>query len=260
MDSTQRRMIAVAVAVCAFAVGMAGLLNYFKYRATTERLLEQRLATIGRSIANNIQSSLALGLQFADIGTLPAVMRRASDGDELITGIDVFDTGGLTLYSTAHARLAQPVPAAWRAAIARAGDLGWVAHGDAEPAVGIAVQNHFGLTVGHLALRYSPQVVARASRAVGRELAVAAVGVFAVTASLASLALVAVVRRLDRDVQTLEAALLAADPGRSPAASRRGPFRRMLRRFAATVRTAQTQIAEARSMMRRNPPRDGVST
>ena len=30
MMSTKRRMIAVAVLVCGFAVGMAGLLDYFK--------------------------------------------------------------------------------------------------------------------------------------------------------------------------------------------------------------------------------------
>jgi hypothetical protein len=72
VDSTQRRMIAVAVAVCAFAIGMAGLLNYFKYRATASRIIEQRLTFTGKSIENSIQSSLALGLQFADLTTLPA--------------------------------------------------------------------------------------------------------------------------------------------------------------------------------------------
>ena len=36
-------MSAVAVAVGAFAVGMAGLLNHFKYRATATRIIEQRL-------------------------------------------------------------------------------------------------------------------------------------------------------------------------------------------------------------------------
>ena len=32
-------MIVVAVMVCAFAVGMAGLLNYFKYRSTVHRIV-----------------------------------------------------------------------------------------------------------------------------------------------------------------------------------------------------------------------------
>ena len=50
MISTHRRMIAVALLVCGFAVGMAGLLNYFKYRSTELRLVNERLLVTGRSI------------------------------------------------------------------------------------------------------------------------------------------------------------------------------------------------------------------
>ncbi|MCC6250774.1 MAG: hypothetical protein IT499_23835, partial [Rubrivivax sp.] len=74
MDATKSRMIGVAVVVCGFAVGMAGLLNYFKYRATANRLVTERLVVTGRSVENSIQSSLALGLQFSDIGTLPGIL------------------------------------------------------------------------------------------------------------------------------------------------------------------------------------------
>ena len=100
MDSIQRRMIGVAVAVCAFAVGRAGLLNYFKYQATASRIIEQRLTFTGKSIENSIQSSLSLGLQFADLTTLPAMLERERETDDLILGIDIFDTEGRPLYST----------------------------------------------------------------------------------------------------------------------------------------------------------------
>lgn len=251
MVSTKRRMVAVAVAVCGFAVGMAGLLNYFKYRATTDRILEQRLVFTGKSIENNIQSSLVLGLQFADIGSLPEVLKRESDGDDLITGIDVFDTEGRMLYSTDRPRMQRQPPPEWLAAAKKARDSDWIVRGGAEPAVGIAVQNHFGLTVGHLALRYSQEYLQTATQAAVRNLAVASLGVFLVAATLASLALLAVMSRLDRDVRAVETALRAGDPARAAAAARHSPFRDVLRRFVATVRAAEAQIAEVRGQLQR---------
>ena len=62
MNSMRPRMIAVAVLVCLFALFMAALLNYFKYRSTADRLITARLIVIGKGIENTIQSSLALGL------------------------------------------------------------------------------------------------------------------------------------------------------------------------------------------------------
>ncbi|OYU68434.1 MAG: hypothetical protein CFE45_42795, partial [Burkholderiales bacterium PBB5] len=82
-------MIGVAVVVCGFAVGMAGMLNYFKYRSTATNIVKERLLVTGRSIDGSIQSSLALGLQFADIGTLPGTMQRERATDDLILSIDI---------------------------------------------------------------------------------------------------------------------------------------------------------------------------
>ena len=79
-------MSAVAVAVGAFAVGMAGLLNHFKYRATATRIIEQRLNETGKSIESSILSSLPPGLQFADRVTLPAMLQQVPDA-ELVAGL-----------------------------------------------------------------------------------------------------------------------------------------------------------------------------
>ena len=43
MNAARPQMILVAVLVCLFAVGMAGLLNFFKYRSNAERLIKERL-------------------------------------------------------------------------------------------------------------------------------------------------------------------------------------------------------------------------
>src|SRR5947199_10635579 len=113
MDSTRQRMVMVAILVCLFAVGMAGLLNFFKYRSIAERIIQERLVASGQLIENNIQSSLALGLSFADIGTLPGSLERERATDSLILSIDVLDDEGNLLYSTDRLRLARPVPAIW---------------------------------------------------------------------------------------------------------------------------------------------------
>lgn len=250
MDSTQRRMIGVAVAVCAFAVGMAGLLNYFKYQATASRIIEQRLTFTGKSIENSIQSSLSLGLQFADLTTLPAMLERERETDDLILGIDIFDTEGRPLYSTDRLRSSRPAPAAWVHASRKAGNKNWVVHADDESAVGIAVQNNFGLTIGHLALRYSQEQVRANAFVVARGLALNSLGIFVVAATLASLALLRVMNGLGREMLAVEAALRTDDPGRSRG-TLRGPFRAALRRFGETVREAETELTEARAQLQR---------
>lgn len=250
MDSTRSRMIGVAVVVCGFAVGMAGLLNYFKYRSTSDRLVTERLVVTGRSVENSIQSSLALGLQFSDIGTLPGILDREQATDSLIQGIDIFDTDGKLLYSTDRLRASRPVPKAWLAAARKAGDKGnWLVDNGEETAAGISVQNNFGLTIGYLALRFSGERVRDETYAVGREIALSSLLVFLAAAGLSSLALLTVMRRLGSDVGRVEAALRAGDSARATAIASRGPFGPSLLRFLKTTRLAEAEVARLRSLL-----------
>lgn len=253
MDSTKSRLIGVAVMVCAFAVGMAGLLNYFKYRSTSNRLVTERLVVTGRSVENAIQSSLALGLQFSDIATLPGILDRERATDSLIEGIEIFDMEGNLLYSTDRMRASRPVPKAWKAAAHRAGDGNWlVVEGD-EAAAGITVQNNFGLKIGYLALRFSSERVRDDAYAVGREIALASLLVFLAAATLSSLALLAVMRRLDGAVGRVAGALRAGDSVRATAIASRGPFGPALLSFLKTTRLAEAEVARLRSLLQSDP-------
>jgi hypothetical protein len=251
MQSTRRRLIVVAVVVCGFAVGMAGLLNYFKYRAAADRILTDRLVVTGRSVENSIQSSLALGLQFAEIGTLPGMLDRERATDDLILGIDIFDTEGRMLYSTDRLRAARPVPPAWIAAATAAGDGDWRAEVGREAAAGIAIKNNFDLTIGYLALRYSIDRVEQDAKAVATELAVVALAIFAGAAAVSSLALLAVMGRLGRNVEAVEQALRQGEATRISARSLKEPFGPALRRFVETTRRAEAQVADLRSALER---------
>jgi len=251
MESTKRNMVAVAVVVSGFAVGMAGLLNYFKYRSTANRLVTERLAVTGKAVENTIQFALELGLQFSDIATLPGTLERERATDDLIQGIDVFDTDGVLLYSTDRLRSSRPVPASWLSAARKAGNDSWFVDDDSDGAAGITLKNNFNLTIGYLALRFSNERVREDAANVAHELALSAAGMFVVSAALSSLALLAVMRRLNRDVHDAEQALRSGDGVRAAAVAARGPFGPALRRFVETTRSAETEIADLRSRMQR---------
>lgn len=253
MKNTQPQIILVAVLVCMFAVGMAGFLNYFKYRSNAERILKERLVVTGNAIESNIQSSLALGLQFSDLGTLQSSMERERATDDMILGIEVFDLEGQPLYSTDRLRAMRKVPSAWLEAAREARGADWFVKNGAESAAGIAIQNNFGLPIGYLALRYSEEQVGATHQAVARDLATSALAVFVLAASLASLALLAVMRRLSRDLDTVEAALRAGEAQRPSAALRTGPFGGAMREFFDRVRGAEAEIA----LLRRDLDRGG---
>jgi hypothetical protein len=255
MESTKWRMVVVAVLVCFFATGMAGLLNYYKYRGTADRVIKERLLVVGNSIESSIQNSLALGLQFDDLGALPGTMERERATDNLIIGIEVFDPEGKTLYSTDRLRIARPVPVAWTAASQLAGDKDWFAEDDSESAAGMSIKNSFGLTIGHLAVRFSDDRVRAANGAVGRELAIAALGIFVVSAALASLAMWGVKYRLAREMAAVEACLRSPLVGRLPDAVRKGPFGAALRKFFDTARSAEADLAALRANLQRGSGR-----
>ena len=251
MESTKRNLVAVAVVVSGFAVGMAGLLNYFKYRSTANRLVTERLVVTGKAVENTIQNALELGLQFSDMTTLPTTLDRERATDDLIQGIDVFDPDGNLLYSTDRLRASRPVPAAWLAAARKAGNDNWFVDDDTDAAAGISLKNNFNLTIGYLALRFSADAVRADAMDVAKELALAAVGMFVLSAALSSLALLGVMRRLNTDVAAAEQALRAGDSARAATLASRGPFGPALRRFVETTRAAETDIAELRGRLQR---------
>jgi hypothetical protein len=242
-------MIAVAVLACLFAVGMAALLNYFKYRSTADHIVSGRLIVIGKGIENSIQAQVALGISFDDLGTLTGLMERERAADGLIAEISVFDAEGKPLYTTDQARAPQAVPASWLTAAHRAGDADWAVDDGADSAVGMSIKNSFGLTLGYLALRYSRDKIDAAAHGVAKRLALSALAAFAGAALLASLALVLAMRPLQRDIRMVEAALENPDRIGPPATVNGSPFGPALIQFFDTVREAEVEVAMIRSQL-----------
>lgn len=244
MQTTRFRMIIIAMVVCGFAVGMAGLLNYFKYRSTANRIVTDRLVVTGRAIENVVDVALDLGLQFSEIATLPATLERERSTDDLIKGIDVFDNEGKLVYSTDKARISSSIPETWANAVAAARGNDWMVEDEGSSAAGMVLKNSFGVTIAHLALRFSRKSLNDENAEVARELALNTLIVFVLSSALAAFALIAVMRRLARDVAAAEAALDVPDTDGVPVPTLRGPFRQVTQRFIQTTRGASREIAE----------------
>jgi hypothetical protein len=247
MKTNRPQMILVAILVCLFAVGMAGLLNFFKYRSIAERIVQERLVATGQAIEYNIQSSLALGMSFSDIGTLPGALERERATDSLILSIDVLDDEGSLLYSTDRLRLGRPVPPSWLEAARRSNGSDWFVRDGSDSAATNLLKNSFGLTIGHVVVRYSDDQLKATSNAVAGTLALQAFLVFLAASTVASFALLGVLSRLSRHVDTVAAALGSDDPLASSV--RNGPFGTALRRYVESVRNAETEIAILRGKL-----------
>ena len=206
MGTIRFRFIMVALVVSFFAIGMAAFLNYFKYKSTISNIVKSRVLLVGQGIENSVQASLQLGMQFAELSQLPQLLQRENASDKLIRGIDVFDTAGQVLYSTDRARVGRKAPDGWLETAQNAKTLEWSTEEPDEFVAGISIKNAFDLTVGYLALRYSREDVQRATSLAGREIMLAAAGAFVIIAILAPIALILVIRRFERDLQTLDAA------------------------------------------------------
>ncbi len=204
MQSTRSRFIGVALLVRLFATGMATFLNYYKYKATLGQLVQTRLLVIGYGIENSIQSSLGLGLAFDDLNTLPAMMAREKQSDRLITGIDVFETGGKVLYSTDPARVGKPAAREWISAAGSVKGREWSLAEPTELVAGIALKNNFDLTVGYLAMRYTRDYVDQNVGEMAKRLILIGAIVFACALAAAAGILSFLLRRYERDMKAIE--------------------------------------------------------
>jgi hypothetical protein len=191
--------VLVALVVSLFAIGMVAFLNYFKYRATVAEMVQSRVLVVGRGIENSVQASLGLGLQFAEIATIPDLLRRERSTESLLRRIDIFDHNGKILYSTDAAQVGRRVPAEWTAAAARAKKAQWAVEERDMNVAGISLQNNFNLVVGYMALHYPRSYVDEAAARIGPDILVASLVAFGGVVLLMPLLLGIPFRRVEAD-------------------------------------------------------------
>lgn len=243
MKTTYTRFIGVAIVVCLFAVGMATLLNYYKYKSTVEKVVRDRVLITANTIDNSVESSLSLGMGFAELTMLPSLMERERAADRLVIAIEVFDPSGKVLYGTATDRVGKRVPDSWLAAASRAKEEWWVEE-DKEFAAGIVVRNNFNLTVGYLAIRYDRAYVDRTISEVGRNLAAIGAIAFLLVAAAVSGALILILRRFERDMRAIETHVSGQGAPAIPAA-----FTSAVGELKQAISAAESDLARVRTRL-----------
>lgn len=240
VNRTYTRFVIVAVPVCLFAVVMASLLNFYKYKSTVERIVRDRVLLVANGIDTSVQSALALGIGIGELRTLTPLIERELAADRILQSITVFDPAGTVLYDTNRADVGRTVPPDWlRAAVPAKGE--WFIDAPGGFVVGIALRNSFDLTVAYLAIRTVRDAVDGSVGAMGRVIALAGTAAFVAVAALVCIVLAVLLRRFERDMRALEAALSgreAAD-GAVP-----GAFTGVAAELRSAVLAAETEFAE----------------
>ncbi len=244
MKSTRARFVIVALMVCTFAVGMATFLNYFKYKAAVGETVRSRVLVVTNPIETSVQASLALGLNFAELGILNGLLARQKASDTLIIGIDVFDPAGKVLYSTETGRAGQAAPKSWLDASRLMNKKDeWSVEESQELVTGTALKNNFDLTVGFLAVRYSRAYVDSATGRVANELLLTALAVLVIVVLLAPLALMLIMRQFDRDMAVVQKALESDAPPEGPFGEAVAQMKLNLREADSGLSSAQAELA-----------------
>lgn len=257
MRSTRARFIVVALLVCFFAIAMATFLNYFKYRSTVAEVVKTRVLYVADGIEDNVSASLALGLPFAEMPTMQALIERERTTDTLIAGIELFDPAGQVIYATDKAKIGKQVAIDWLTEAAqqrrdRGRPASWTTKQNEEQVVAVVLRNNFDLAVGYLSVRYPQQYVEAASKNMGWELIKIASAVFLACAILSILLLTLIIRRFERDMDSLAETLQEAGAPIVVDASAELPdgIGESLDAYNLQVQAAQNQINVARKHLR----------
>jgi len=186
-----RRLFLVALVVCLFGALMATLLTRAKLQEGLSQIIEARVLAAGRELARSVERAQGLGLNLAELDTLPALLARHREAEPLIGTIDVFDGDGRVIASSAPGWAGREVPGAVRAAAERAGEGPWsAALADRQRVAGITLRTGYGLVIGHVGLQYAQDELGTAMAIADHRLLPAAGLYFGLAAllSLASLA------------------------------------------------------------------------
>ena len=257
MRSTRARFIVVALLVCFFAITMATSLNYFKYRSTVTEVVKTRVLYVADGIEDNVSASLALGLPFAEMPTMQALIERERTTDTLIAGIELFDPAGQVIYATDKAKIGKQVAIDWLTDAAqqrrdRGRPASWTTKQNEEQIVAVVLRINFDLAVGYLSVRYPQQYVEDASKNMGWELIKIAAVVFLACAILCIVLLTLIIRRFERDMDSLAETLQEAGAPIVVDASAELPagIGESLDAYNLQVQAAQNQINIARKHLR----------
>lgn len=158
-------LIALALSLL-FALGMASLLNYYKFGNTLAGLARANVAVAAQDVRESLALSLSVGMDLSALEGMPALLARQTHVDPSIVAIRMGDMQGRGLYASDPEAARQPLPGAWLQAARAAKGEGWHLGGEGEmETVGWVLRNNFDLPVALLGIDYSTRQVAAGKEA-----------------------------------------------------------------------------------------------
>lgn len=199
-------VVVVNVLVLAFFVGLATL----RFASIDAALVGERLAVLANRTATPFAAAARIGLSLQAVRNAPAVLERARQTDEAIIAIHVFDTEGRVVHSTAADAPAR-IPPSVAVALATGDGRPWYRETADGFLSGIQIQSASGTPMGGVLIVYPRRGSLTNLRAMGAELAVAAVAVLVVSSALGAVLLrlglaphLAAFRAVDQSIAAFE--------------------------------------------------------
>jgi hypothetical protein len=241
MEALPRRLLWLAFWVVGFAVGMTGLLLYFKYQSVFTGLQRDRILLVAREIDEIAERDLSLGQDFWSIDTLPEVIERRRLAETFLQGIDVVGPDGRIAYASDMSRMGSSLPADWLPRIAKS-----TAYSAFAPAADLAVvaspiRNGFGQVAGYTVVRYGRELEHAAMAKFTSEILVACGASWAAFTTILFALLLVMRRRIERVF--LQAAH-AVEGTTAPPASLAGELARVGSQFAQAERRLAAAAGE----------------
>ncbi|MDI4657783.1 hypothetical protein [Xanthobacter autotrophicus] len=196
MARTTLGLIAVFALIAAACVAFGAYFSYVTLLNAHRSVIEARFGIAAERVADVAEQAASLGIALPAQSTLTSLLDREARVEPAIRSMDLADERGIVLFSSDPARLG----------IAEAQDGG---RGLTRP-----VRNDLNEVVGHVVVRYDPQILAAGAAALGNDLKVIALPALigaGVATIVIGLLLAALLRRAVRR---------AADPGAWPPAAR----------------------------------------
>ncbi|MEO3434279.1 hypothetical protein [Inquilinus sp. CAU 1745] len=213
-------VLIVNTAVLAVFVGLATL----QFDQIHSALAGERLTVLADRTVAPFATAAQINLPLSAVRNAAALLERARQTDELITAIHVFDVEGRTIHST-EATPPATIPPVAIAAYNQADGAPWHRETDNGFLSGVDIAGPAGRSAGGIVVVYPSRENIINVRAMGAELAIAAMALLGATSILSGILLRLGLRRQLAAFESIDEAVadFERDSWRSAAARRRSP-------------------------------------
>jgi hypothetical protein len=194
----------VNLAVLAIFVGLATL----QFDQIHSALVGERLVVLADRTAAPFLAAARINLPLSSVRNAAALLERARQADDAIKAIHVFDADGRILHST-EAEAPAAIPPVAVAARAEAAALPWYRETESGFLSSIDIPGSGGQSAGGILVVYPSRGSTIAVRAMGAELALAAILVLGVVSALSGILLRITLNRQISDFEMIDQAIVS---------------------------------------------------